>query len=442
MRGEGSTLLTADLVDVRRRGDRLLLPPMGPPERQRALELGAAYLELAAAHVDQPVGELREAWRAIPTTARELKLSRGLQKLILDRVELEEAAPIPPPALREEIFAAAAEARRTLAPHEHFDREALVAAAAARHGLRPEALLEALYADLPDAQVLRRLEWPGPRALVHAYDEARAQAVLLRAVRVVARLHDPSPVVFRQLFRRLKFLQLLHSITKLPPPTGRRAAAPAGAIGYQIEIDGPYSIFDQVTRYGLKLALALPALTACASFSLEAELRWGKDRKPMRFALAGGASEATLADAAPNPESAAAPERFAYLPDELRALVTQIDALGGPWRAEPAGTILDLPGLGVCVPDLELVRAADGARVHVEVMGFWSRAAVWRRIELLQAGLSVPLVVALSKHLRVSEDALPEALPGALYVYARTPSARALIERAEAAIAKAGRTAG
>jgi hypothetical protein len=69
--------------------------------------------------------------------------------------------------------------------------------------------------------------------------------------------------------------------------------------------------------------------------------------------------------------------------------------------------------------------------VFVEVLGFWSRDAVWRRIELCERGLPVPLVLAVSKHLRVSEAALPEELPAALYVYARSLNARALLERVE-----------
>jgi predicted nuclease of restriction endonuclease-like RecB superfamily len=85
----------------------------------------------------------------------------------------------------------------------------------------------------------------------------------------------------------------------------------------------------------------------------------------------------------------------------------------------------------VCIPDLELVHQDTGRSVFVEVMGFWSRDAVWRRIELAEAGLPVPLVFAVSKHLRVSEAALPAELPAALYVYARTMSATALLERVD-----------
>ena len=38
--------------------------------------------------------------------------------------------------------------------------------------------------------------------------------------------------------------------------------------GYRIEIDGPYSLFESVTKYGLELALLLPALEACDSVQL------------------------------------------------------------------------------------------------------------------------------------------------------------------------------
>ena len=81
--------------------------------------------------------------------------------------------------------------------------------------------------------------------------------------------------------------------------------------------------------------------------------------------------------------------------------------------------------------DLEFVHRTSGQCVFLEVLGFWSRAAVWKRIELAEAGLPHPVVFAVSKHLRVSEEALGDATPAALYVYARTMNARAVLERVE-----------
>jgi hypothetical protein len=108
---------------------------------------------------------------------------------------------------------------------------------------------------------------------------------------------------------------------------------------------------------------------------------------------------------------------------------------GSPWRARPATALPDLPGHGLCVPDLTLTHAASGAEVHVEVMGYWSRDAVWRRVELVEAGLDYHVVFAVGQHLRVSEAALDGAQPGALYVYKRTMSAKALLDRVEAVAA-------
>src|SRR5690606_36987043 len=84
-----------------------------------------------------------------------------------------------------------------------------------------------------------------------------------------------SPGALRALFRKLKFQRLLHTITREKD-------------GYRVEIDGPFSLFESVTKYGLALAIALPAIASCGRWSLEAEVRWGKQRLPLVFRLEGG----------------------------------------------------------------------------------------------------------------------------------------------------------
>jgi hypothetical protein len=126
------------------------------------------------------------------------------------------------------------------------------------------------------------------------------------------------------------------------------------------------------------------------------------------------------------------PSDNAGLPDEVAALLADLRQQESPWQVSPSEAILALPGLGVCVPDLEFVHRDSGQRVFLEVLGFWSRAAVWKRVEMAEAGLPFPVVFAVSKHLRVSEEILPADAPAALYVYARTMNARAVFERVEA----------
>jgi predicted nuclease of restriction endonuclease-like RecB superfamily len=208
------------------------------------------------------------------------------------------------------------------------------------------------------------------------------------------------------LFRKLKFLRLLHSIR----PLERR--------GYRIEIDGPFSLFESSTKYGLQLAMALPAIRECEHFELRADLRWGTARTPLSFALSGGRGAHDAVEA--------------RLPDDIDALVRGIAEAGTPWEASPADAILDLPGVGVCVPDLVFTHGETGECVYLEVLGYWSRAAVWKRVELVEKGLGERIVFAVGKQLRVSEEVLDEELPGALYVYKRTMAPKAVLERVEA----------
>ena len=109
----------------------------------------------------------------------------------------------------------------------------------------------------------------------------------------------------------------------------------------------------------------------------------------------------------------------------------RVRALDSGWRIDREPAVLDLPGAGMCVPDLAFVRARDGARVHFELLGFWSREAVWRRVELVRAGLPHKILFAVSKGLRVGEAVLDETPTAALYVFARVIAAKQVLDRIE-----------
>jgi len=403
-------LLTADLVHVRRRGDLLHVISLSEPERPRARELAESALALVRAHVGFPRGALLEAWSQVAVSPSENRLARALFKLALDRCEFDEGVAIDPVELRREIFTKAAILRKSTSGE--FARAGLLQEIAQSRGVEVDAIEEALYADLPTAHILRKTDLPSPDGLLSTYELAQHQAVLLRAVRLRARVFCASAAGYRAIFRKLKFQRLLYSLEKL----GRNA-------GYAIDIDGPFSLFEQTTKYGLKLALALPAIMACETWDVTAELRWGKDRRPLRYHLRGGAT---------TPDGTSTED----LPDEVAALLADLQAQESPWMASPSDTILDLPGIGACVPDLEFVHRESGQRVFLEVLGFWSRAAVWKRVEMAGAGLPHPIVFAVSKHLRVSEEVLADDTPAALYVYARTMNARAVLARVEAVATK------
>jgi predicted nuclease of restriction endonuclease-like RecB superfamily len=406
-------VLTADLVEGRRRGDQLHLIAFEGERRALAEQLSEALLSRMREGIGTSREEVEAQLTAVDAPARARKLVLGLRKILDDHAMWEGAAAIDPVALRSELFAQAAAARAALTEEERFDRAAVVAAAGATLGLAPEAVERNLFADLRSAEVLRGVDLDSGAAVADRYARQQVQAVLLRALRVQVRLRCDSPGAYRAIFRQVKFLRLLFELSALDD--GR----------YLLTLDGPFSLFESVTKYGLQLALLLPVLDGARAYELTAEVRWGKgaEQRTLRFCHHGGGGVASRQP----------------LSDEAQVLLDGVNAEGSSWRATAADTILALPGVGLCVPDLLLTHRDTGELVHVELLGFWSRDAVWKRKALVEQGLAERVVWVLSSHLRVREELLDEQCGGALYVYRRVPSARVLIERVEALAARAVR---
>jgi uncharacterized protein len=397
-------VLTPDLVRARRRRGELQLLELGK-DRPEAEQLSHALLVLARDHEGRTRGELAQAMADVGAGARQRKVFLGLTKLVEDACEFAVDSPIDPPRLRSEVFLAAASERRQLDPGARFERERLLERVAAEHATGVEQVERALFADLRASHLLLK----GPRidagALLDRYERAQRQAVLLRSVKLVAEVRCAAAAAYRNLFNKLKFRQLLYRIEPLP------------AGGYRIEIDGPFSLFESVTKYGLSLALLLPALEECDSLKLSADVRWGKLREPLsfRFESHGAAGRA-----------AASP-----LSDDLQALIGAFANLGSAWTVTITDAVLDLPGIGVCVPDVVFQHRPSGLEVFLEVLGFWSRDAVFRRIEMAQRGVGECMLFAVSSRLRVSEALLDDINSAALYVYKGTMSARAIENKLE-----------
>ncbi len=399
-------MIGPDLVRARKRNGVLTLGKESAESRARARVLAEGVLLIIASHIDQTRVALEEALALLTGTPQERKLLLALKKLALDDSAFDGNASLDAPALRREVFSRAVVAREALALGERFERTTLIAEVAAGLGIAPEALESGLYADLRSAQRLLRAPIYDADGLLARHARAEVQAVLLCSVRVVAEVRCASADQYRALFHKLKFRQLLFEMARLESG------------GYRIEIDGPYSLFESVTKYGLELALLLPALEACDKVELSADLRWGKKREKLRFAI-----ELTRAEL-----SEPGPAR-----DDVQGLLDGFRD-GAHWRAEPAREVLDLPGIGLCVPDLCFTHQGTGEQVLCEVLGFWNRAAVWRRIELVEKGLTQKIVFVVSARLRVSEEMLDGAESAALYVYKGSINHKALERKLEALV--------
>lgn len=400
-------MISPDLVRVRKRNGVLTLSKESAEARLRARALGEEVLLVIASHVGQTRMDVEEALSELESNPQEKKLLSALKKLALDDSAFDGNAALDAPSLRREVFSRAVLARQQLAVGARFERQAVLAGAATALGMSVEVLESGLYSDLRSAERLLKAPSYDAAGLLARHARAEVQAVLLCSVRVVVEVRCASADQYRSLFHKLKFRQLLFQMSS------REGG------GYRIEIDGPYSLFESVTKYGLELALLLPALEACDSVKLSADLRWGKKRERLSFTL--DLTQAELPEAAP-------------ARDDVQALLDAF-RVSEPWRAQAAEEVLELPGIGLCVPDVCFTHQKTGEQVLCEVLGFWNRDAVWRRIELVEQGLATKIVFVVSARLRVSEELLDGSESAALYVYKGAINHKALQRKLDELVA-------
>jgi hypothetical protein len=418
-------VLTAEHVRVSRRKTGLVVVPRGGLPGSAAATLLDELVAVAREHHGRTRGELVAALDDVvapednPGRNNE-RAARAARKLVLDRCGFAARDDLDPPTLRDAVFRAAAAARAALPPTSdppandapRFDRDAVLVDVARGLGLDVATLEAALWADLDDAHLVDATALAGVTgaSLLTAWEIAEVQALLLRARRVVVDV-DAPPAQLRRLLRALKLHQLLFEVA-----TAEDSLAPdaAGQQSVRLVIEGPMALFAASTRYGLKLALLLPHVVACRRYRLAAEVALRKGGAVEQFVLAGRGVDVGAVDD--------------DLPPLVRDLLTELppllrDALPG-FVVRAAVDVLPVPGHGALVPDV-VVEHAEGARAFVEVLGFWSRDAVWRRVDQVTQGvLPAPTVFCVSDRLRVSEEALPDDPGGALVVFKGALSAK------------------
>jgi len=324
---------------------------------------------------------------------------QGLAKLLEDRCETEVAADVPPEQVREAVFCASAArhaaSAKTGVP---FDRAAVLAAVAGEMKLLPEQLDQALFADLWDEQRVLKFDDTTPAKLLERYNVALAQAILLRCTGMEVRVWNETPARFRKLFRAVKFHRLICTIR------------PSDGNSYTLALDGPLSLFSSTQKYGIQLALFLPALLHSKAFELRAEVRWGAQKKHKLFTL-------SAADGL----RSHVPDFGMYTPPALTNFEDNFRATVHDWVLSSDPTPIDVEGT-TWVPDFKLTHTPTGKEVFVELLGFWRKVGVVEHYKRLKRAVPGRFVLVVSAQYRADEDE-EFALGEGVYRYKRTPIA-------------------
>jgi predicted nuclease of restriction endonuclease-like RecB superfamily len=374
-------MLTADLALSWRRGKTIR--PHALDVTDPSLEATAAdLLAIVRVNVGGPRSALDRELDEYIGAGTDYRVLRGLIKLILDRCEFETQSPVDPAAIRREVFTRARE-RHPVDPAGD-DRTAVIHAVAEAHALRAVDVEAALYADLSDNQRLVTFDEQDPVELLERYNLAQAQALLYRSVKMELTVEPQPAEAYRRLFDAIKAYRLIHRIEG------------SGSGGYVVTLDGPVSLFHRSQKYGVQMAVFLPALLACEGWRMRAEI----DARPKGRAVYE--LDARTTKLRPPEERLPLPR-----PAAVEKLLGGLLRAGVEWQIEPCRAVVDLGG-SAFVPDAEAVHE-DGRRVFVEVLGFWTPKYVADRAAELIRGGAGPFLLAASEELLATRDgAVPE----------------------------------
>ena len=364
--------------------DGQIYPAFLDPASPRYLQAARELTVLVGSHVGKTQGELEEALEKYAASRTDYRVLRGLAKVILGFAEFDrptsDAA-----TLRNTVFERAGKGwpvvRHKSAPFE-TDRGMVIEEIAGQTGLSAAQLEEQLHADLPERRRLIRFEAPRePEAIVTRYNMELARGLLYWAERLTIDIEDSVQDVFRY----IKLCRLMHTIA-------RRER------GYHIELDGPLSLLRGTLRYGLKMAVFLPALALCRTWRMEAVIIKRGER--LRFTLDDQSQLVSHFRRFPAFDSQL--ERD-FAVDFEKAFAKNSHR----WRLTRADAVISLARNEVMIPDFTL-RDQNGHEVYLEIVGFWTPDYLNRKIaKVTEAGLD-NLIVAVSKQLALDEAAASE----------------------------------
>ncbi|MBI3949008.1 MAG: DUF790 family protein [Acidobacteria bacterium] len=361
------------------------------------LRVAEDLIALFHQHQGQRRGELEQALEAYVGVGTDYQILRGLIKLLMDRCLFDTTSPLDPAAVRQALFLKARHHHPVIEPLT--DRQRVLVEVAEELNYQPEALLQSLYADLPENQRLIEFNSATPTELLDEYNLAQAQALLYRCIEMRIWIEPQNPSGYRRLFDAVKAYRLIHTICGTPQS------------GYEIRLDGPVSMFHRSQKYGVQMAVFLPALLRCRQWRMRAEIE--QKRGSAFFELTSEQSRL-------RPHGLEEPS---YQPPVGEKLMANWARRESPWLLQPSHTVINL-GENVFIPDLVFRQTEDQTSdqrpvtsdhpVYLEVLGFWTPRWLKDRLtQLERAGLR-NFLLAASTELCASREPPPSLPPNVI----------------------------
>ncbi len=388
-------MLPASLLSCEVRGSTAIPRFLGDADRPWLRALLDECARFAGRPIREVEARLREPIPGAPDDKRKLA-AHVLLGMARPRVD----APVPPREARAALFAEAARLPGRA-------REAVVARCAADLSLSPEALVGALFADLPPERTASPPPSLDPGHLALHANLALARGLLARAYSVTLALEGNARAVARHAALR----GLLCSVT-----------GSAGGDLARVEISGPFALFRRTLLYGRALGALVPVLAWTRRFELEAPCDVRGRRAVVRLAT----GDPIFPSEEPRRFDSRLEERFAR---DFARLAPDWAVVREPEPVDAGGHLF--------FPDFAVHPRLDPSRRwFVELVGFWTAEYLANKLERLRRARVSNLVLCVDEDRNLGGAGVPA---GAVLVrYRRRVDAGEVLRAVEAAGPPAG----
>ncbi|MHC5932802.1 DUF790 family protein [Nostoc sp.] len=375
-------MLPTDLLMHRQNGEEII--PKRLKIDQKTSELAIELINYFQSAVGKTQGLLERQLTDFEGDSTDYRVKRGLAYILKSSFcTFEVVSPLEPQMLRERVFSLAA---KSISSRESTQVTLSKVADELTQELEREVLLEqvrnGLYADLSENKILTVFDAPTAPDLLNRYNLSQVQGVFYKASQLVLNAHRNVPGEYKLLFRYLKLFQLMAYIEG------------DADHGFTITIDGPTSLFNPSTRYGLAIAKLIPALLHVTRWSLSSILQtrdaYTNTWKTGRFTLN---SECGLVSHYPpgKPYDSMLEASFA----------DKWDALKSGWTLEREVDLIPIPG-SVMIPDFRLVHP-DGRTFLLEIVGYWRPEYLQKKFSQVRRAGRDDLILAISERLNLEK---------------------------------------
>jgi predicted nuclease of restriction endonuclease-like RecB superfamily len=301
------------------------------------------------------VGKKKSALKSISEELEDkgydFHLVRGLSLLLDRRSIFKCTSQTSPPELRRKLFR---ETGKTGPATNHQQRKTIIEKVASQTKISVQELEESMYADLESELTLQSFEPLTPQELFEKYNLSLAQTLLFDSTELKFTVSGN----WQNIFFKAKRLGLIYEAYK--------------SNGFWVKIDGPASLFKLTRRYGTAIAKLLPALIANQEWTVDAKILWKPTNTIYDFKLESWKHSPLFG-------KQKITEKFDSLVEEDFA--SRFKALNSEWqlKREPEPVIA---GQQVIIPDFSFER--EGSKLYMEVVGFWTKEYLLRKIAKLK----------------------------------------------------------